>query len=379
MGEGNPIAFVFHPYRLDPGRRLLTREGQPISLTPKEFDTLLALVEAEGKVLEKEELIARVWSGTFVGDGSLTRNIYVLRKALSEEVIETLPRKGYRLAVPVTVVTHEQGPISASPSDVAQEQPASEGVIHQKTSQRKKGWVVGLAIAAAALIGIALAYRLRAMRPAETGAADAKAAEVRSVLIQQEGALDPLTEGFKHYGDDWDYQHATPSREHNGFDRWKVMTKTQSNYYHPLSEAEKAFALQSDWVLTCICGVEKGGAYAVIDFGAGRGGARYDIELLQEGSKYFVALTSQISPRTELASKIEFPGVADVDHPHTYELRYDHLTRTASLWIDGQQKATGYRGHLQFRENTGLLFGAAAYLDQSVSSGVFRTVRFEAK
>ena len=100
---------------------------------------------------------------------------------------------------------------------------------------------------------------------------------------------------------------------------------------------------------------------------------------MQEGSKYFVVLTRQISPTFEFDQKIEFPGVADVDHPHTYELRYDHLSRTASLWIDGQLKASGYRGHTQFRENTGVILGVAKYLDAKTSSMVFREVRFEAQ
>jgi len=379
MPSGNPIVYQIQAFRLDPRRRLLTRDGEAISLTPKEFDTLLALVEAGGAMVEKEALISRVWPDTFVGDSSLARNISVLRKVLGEEVIETLPRRGYRIAVPVSEIAAGEAALSTPPSEVAKESATSEETVGEKTSQGKKKWAAALLVAAIALLGIALALRLRAMRSAAAEAAEAKSVRVQSVLIQKEGALDPLTAGFKHYGDDWDYQHATASPEHNGFDRWRVMTKTMSNYYRPLSEAEKTFALQSDWVLTCICGLEKGGAYAVIDFGAGREAPRYDIELLQEGSRYFVALTSQVSPRLEWATKIEFPGVADADHPHTYELRYDHVTRTASLWIDGQQKATGYRGHLQFRENTGLLFGAAAYLDQSVSIGVFRAVRFEAK
>ena len=98
---------------------------------------------------------------------------------------------------------------------------------------------------------------------------------------------------------------------------------------------------------------------------------------LQEGQKLFVVLTKQISPQYEFEQKIEFPGVADVEHPHTYELRFDHLTQTASLWIDGQERASGYRGHHQYQENYGLMFGAATYRDAKQASMVFREVRFE--
>lgn len=93
-------AFTFPPFRLDASQRLLTRNLQPIPLAPKEFDTLLVLVEAGGSVVDKEELIARVWPDSYVGDGSLARNISVLRKALGEEVIETHRGRGYRITLP---------------------------------------------------------------------------------------------------------------------------------------------------------------------------------------------------------------------------------------------------------------------------------------
>jgi hypothetical protein len=58
-------------------------------------------------------------------------------------------------------------------------------------------------------------------------------------------------------------------------------------------------------------------------------------------------------------------------------LRYDHTTQTASLWIDGQERASGYRGHHQYQENYGLMFGAITYRDAKLASMVFREVRFE--
>jgi hypothetical protein len=166
------------------------------------------------------------------------------------------------------------------------------------------------------------------------------------------------------------------NRESNGWDRWRIVTDDQNFYYRPLSTEEKEYALQRDWKLTCVCALEKGAGFSDVDLA---GSPRFDIEFLQEGNRYFVALTKQISPQFEWEQKIEFPGVADVDHPHTYELRYDHLTRTASLWIDGQLMASGYRGHSQFQEDRGLMFGAAIYMDATESSIAFRTVRFEAK
>ena len=103
MNQSGQHFFTFGPFRLNAGEGTLKRDHQSISLTPKEFETLLALVEAEGRVVKKEDLLARVWPDSYVGDGSLARNISVLRKSLGDGVIETLPRRGYRLALPVTV------------------------------------------------------------------------------------------------------------------------------------------------------------------------------------------------------------------------------------------------------------------------------------
>lgn len=105
MPDSQRLVFSFPPFRLDPSQRLMTRDGQPISLTPKEFDTLVVLVEAAGAVVDKEELVSRVWPDSYVGDGSLARNISVLRKTLGEDVIQTHRGRGYRIALPVVETT----------------------------------------------------------------------------------------------------------------------------------------------------------------------------------------------------------------------------------------------------------------------------------
>ena len=99
--------FAFGVFRLRLGERTLTRDGHSLDLTPKEFDTLRVLVEARGRVVAREELIRQVWPDSYVGDGSLARNISVLRKVLGEDVIATVPRLGYRLAIPVAVDLEE--------------------------------------------------------------------------------------------------------------------------------------------------------------------------------------------------------------------------------------------------------------------------------
>ncbi len=93
----------FDGFTVDLGSRLLLRDGRPVSLTPKAFDTLAALLQHPGEVLTKEDLLARVWPDAFVEEAILSQNIYTLRKALQEAggaraYIETIPRRGYRFA-----------------------------------------------------------------------------------------------------------------------------------------------------------------------------------------------------------------------------------------------------------------------------------------
>ena len=63
--------YEFGQFRLDPQERLLLRDGEPVALTPKAFDMLLVLVENGGRLLEKEELMRRLWPDSFVAEGNL--------------------------------------------------------------------------------------------------------------------------------------------------------------------------------------------------------------------------------------------------------------------------------------------------------------------
>lgn len=102
-------AYLFGDLLLDLREGLLLRNGQPVPLTPKALETLVVLVENSGHVCSKEELMKRVWPDSFVEDNNLSQNISQLRKALGEagdtasQYIETVPRRGYRFKVPVTV------------------------------------------------------------------------------------------------------------------------------------------------------------------------------------------------------------------------------------------------------------------------------------
>ena len=93
--------YEFGPFRIDVGRRLVLREGEPVSLTSKSFDTLLVLVERRSEVVHKDELMKQLWPDTIVEENNLTQQISMLRKALGERPGEhryvlTVPGRGYR-------------------------------------------------------------------------------------------------------------------------------------------------------------------------------------------------------------------------------------------------------------------------------------------
>ena len=101
--EKERVLYEFDVFRVDPVRRLLLRAEEPVAITPKAFSILLALLEHPGEVVEKAELIERVWPGVFVTEANLTQNIFSLRKCLGERAndnryIVTVPGQGYSFA-----------------------------------------------------------------------------------------------------------------------------------------------------------------------------------------------------------------------------------------------------------------------------------------
>jgi TolB-like protein/DNA-binding winged helix-turn-helix (wHTH) protein/Tfp pilus assembly protein PilF len=107
MGQQDSHSYEFGRFRLKTAERVLLREGEPVPLTPKVFDILITLVEKGGQVVEKDDLMKKVWPTTFVEEGNLTQNVSLLRKALGEspggvQFIETVPRRGYRFIATVS-------------------------------------------------------------------------------------------------------------------------------------------------------------------------------------------------------------------------------------------------------------------------------------
>src|SRR5260370_11603363 len=85
-------------FRVVPHRRELLADGGPIKLGGRAFDLLMALVEASGTVVSKDELMRRVWAGRIVEENTLQGAISALRKAFGEDraLIRTVAGRGYQ-------------------------------------------------------------------------------------------------------------------------------------------------------------------------------------------------------------------------------------------------------------------------------------------
>ena len=178
MNADAKVVYEFGPFRMDPDKQVLFRDGQLISVTPKAFETLLVLVRRDREVVSKEELLKEIWPDSFVEEANLSQHISKLRKALGdtlegERYIVTLPGRGYRFAVPVRTITDGGEVLIAQMRSRAQiviEEPAPEPVetqpaalpppAHAKPKWRK--WLLRSAIAAViaiAALGLLLFLR----------------------------------------------------------------------------------------------------------------------------------------------------------------------------------------------------------------------------
>jgi DNA-binding winged helix-turn-helix (wHTH) protein/tetratricopeptide (TPR) repeat protein len=181
--EETPQVYDFGPFRLNAKEGTLLRDGERVKLTPKVIDTLRVLVERNGRIVAKDDLMEAVWPGTFVEESNLASNVSLLRKALGENAdgkpyIETLAKRGYCFAADVTevsdaaaglivrrrtrarIVTHEESSkdewLQADPTgldnsrtaeSLAIQEPKESAITSQPASQRKPVFLSALAAA----------------------------------------------------------------------------------------------------------------------------------------------------------------------------------------------------------------------------------------
>ena len=146
--------YEFGPFRVDPEKETVQRDGDAIPLQPKTFQVLLVLIRHNQEIVTKDDLMKAVWPDTFVEEANLSRNVFLLRKALGENPPEqryiiTVPGRGYRLAENVRLVAEQQLNIVAA---------KHEKVEIQIAADRSWRWIAVAAIAVLALVGVTSRY-----------------------------------------------------------------------------------------------------------------------------------------------------------------------------------------------------------------------------
>src|SRR3954462_11906988 len=106
MNAPPAAVYEFGEFHLDLEKRLLCRDGDPVPLTSRVFETLVFLVTNHGRLLEKEHLMDAVWPDCIVEENNLTQNISTLRRVFGEKpgthrFIVTVPGRGYRFVADV--------------------------------------------------------------------------------------------------------------------------------------------------------------------------------------------------------------------------------------------------------------------------------------
>src|ERR1700674_399575 len=99
---GPPERYRFGPFELQPDQRRLLKDGATISLRPRAFDLLVALVDRAGHLATKDELLGQVWPKMVVEEAALHVQVSALRKVVGREAITTVSGRGYQFTLPVT-------------------------------------------------------------------------------------------------------------------------------------------------------------------------------------------------------------------------------------------------------------------------------------
>jgi DNA-binding winged helix-turn-helix (wHTH) protein/tetratricopeptide (TPR) repeat protein len=183
--------YEFGAFRLDASRRLLWRDGAPVPLSPKTFETLLLLVREAGRVLRKEEFIARIWPDCHVEERNLTQHIFTLRKALGEGATEhlyivTVPGQGYSFVAPVRELAGTETPSAA--------QQTNDGRAADES-------VAGVAaIAGVAGVAVLVNEELRPDTPRHTDNAEAFQAYIRGRYFWNKRTAEGLHKAIEYFG-----------------------------------------------------------------------------------------------------------------------------------------------------------------------------------
>lgn len=151
--------YKFGPYCLDMEERVLRRGEEPLTLPPKDLETLLVLVERAGHIVDKEELLEKVWPGVFIEEGNLSRRIFNLRQVLGDgtdgqKYIETIPRRGYRFVAELQKDADEDAAPLAASQESAAPAPDPKQITPRPTRTRAL-WSMAIAVLVLVIGGLA--------------------------------------------------------------------------------------------------------------------------------------------------------------------------------------------------------------------------------
>ena len=169
MNTNQPARFRLGKWLVEPSLGKLTDSGRTVSIRPREMDLLVYLAKQAGGVVTADDIITNVWAGVAVTNDSLYFSVSQLRKALDDDgaeksVIETLPKRGYRLLAPVEFLADDL-PDDRAHSDVPPE-PADLAATGRR--MRRPAILFGAsAIAVLLVIVLAISWLDPAPPPAE--------------------------------------------------------------------------------------------------------------------------------------------------------------------------------------------------------------------
>ena len=102
--------YEFENFRLDAGTPSLWRENELVAVPPKALQILVLLVEKNGEIVSREELLEKVWQETFVEEANINYTISLLRKSLgNKKLVQTVPKRGYRFTAEVKKIGRKFG------------------------------------------------------------------------------------------------------------------------------------------------------------------------------------------------------------------------------------------------------------------------------
>src|SRR4051794_39030258 len=156
------LVYTFGGFRIDDQSRLLLHDGLRVPVPPKAADLLIVLLEGNGELIGREELIKALWPDTFVEDNNLAKHVFLLRKTLGLNnrgvaYIETVPKRGYRFVGDV-----DRLPPQAERTYQYQDRTREEIVIEERSGAAlSMRWAAALTLLLAVGLSAAFAFRVR--------------------------------------------------------------------------------------------------------------------------------------------------------------------------------------------------------------------------